>query len=1017
MLQSNAKIIPVFYQVRPSDLRHIETGVYAEAFIKYEKKSRNLEKLKEWKEALQSLSFIAGEEITSFSDCKSIVAAVQKEVHRNKCLHVATYPVGLDSLVKDFEKRCLDELVQDFENQCRLKKGKDKVKIVGIFGIGGVGKTTLAKELYNRKRFNYSRAGFLFDVREASVRSQLPSLQRKLVEDLFDDHPQSFTSTEEGTSYLKNKLERSPLLGFLIVVDDIDHVEQLHALLIMDILDKFDNTLVIVTTRDARVLINAGITVGYHLKGMNRNDGSQLFCWHAFGQPFPLSGYEGFVHAFVDVCGGLPLSLQVLGRHVRGGTASYWRLELDKAKKTLSREVKDRLRISFDALDGEQKEVFMDIACFFLDKPKIIAEQVWKGLGWNAQHALQRLMDKLLVEEIHIFNDDENYRYNEDQTKMEIVFRMHDHLRDLGREMALELSPPHRLWRPQDLKFLESMGFKKILAKTNVRCLHSIFDESMDSQITFFLGQLDICGETSASLPWLQLKGNSTELPNIPSWICLQNLQCLKIKCGRLETLWKNSMQVPTHLKELVISRTSLKEFPDFLGIPGSLENEGKFTSVKAPMSSLEKLEISFENLVSKILISGIHYPSLESIKFHGMERLKEMNLTGVQTLKCLDLTNCRKLKRLTGISDLSNLVWLNISGCPDLEFEYLCLRAMECLQRITFDRNVKMKYFELDGCRSLETTEFGFEKLVQLKIIIDGIGKIGCFHLDECQNLRSVSLNFDLTGLHIAKCPELEELPSLSRQRCLEWIRIDSCKKLRKITLSTTLNNISVTNCRDLQKVVGTGDLIKLTRLIIRECPRLEELPSLPRLSCLKEIEIDSCAKLKNISGVEELHVSKVMRLNYCSNTVIQNCIHKLKIFYEWKEITMDEMRVYCLSLQSALSFFTVLIGRAVDGAESTLNESLFSDATIDVDAVTRITTRETEWSKLSAIIGCFVQGKRIVTLGTSYKLVSNFVKFEDMLSMYGITNNGFWVEVKKDEEWKIALLLRLIVERLYDS
>ncbi|GLJ06479.1 hypothetical protein SUGI_0040160 [Cryptomeria japonica] len=139
ILESQAKIIPVFYGVNPSDLRIIKKGVYAEAFIKYEEKGRYLEKLNEWKEALQSLSLIAGEEFHSDWDCQKIVTAVQKEVQRKTHPHVAEYPVGLNNLVKDLERRCLQELVQDFENQCGLKKRKDKVKVVGIFGMGGSG--------------------------------------------------------------------------------------------------------------------------------------------------------------------------------------------------------------------------------------------------------------------------------------------------------------------------------------------------------------------------------------------------------------------------------------------------------------------------------------------------------------------------------------------------------------------------------------------------------------------------------------------------------------------------------------------------------------------------------------------------------------------------------------------------------------------------------------------------------------------------------------------------------------
>ncbi|GLJ33118.1 hypothetical protein SUGI_0666510 [Cryptomeria japonica] len=81
----------------------------------------------------------------------------------------------------------------------------------------------------------------------------------------------------------------------------------------------------------------------------------------------------------------------------------------------------------------------MDIVCFFVGKRKSIAERVWEGSGWNGQHALETLKDKCLVELEGIKNDE---------------LRMHDHLRDLGREMAPEFGPPHRLWRPADLKYL-----------------------------------------------------------------------------------------------------------------------------------------------------------------------------------------------------------------------------------------------------------------------------------------------------------------------------------------------------------------------------------------------------------------------------------------------------------------------------------------------------------------------------------------------------------------------------------
>ncbi|XP_057846334.2 disease resistance protein Roq1-like [Cryptomeria japonica] len=692
MLQSQAKIIPVFYGVKPSDLRHIETGAYAEAFTKYREKGRYLEKLNEWKKALQSLSLIAGEEFNSNLHCQNIVAAVQKEVQRKTRLHVAQYPVGLNNLVKDFEKRCLHDLVQDFENQCGLKKRVDKAnKIVGIFGMGGSGKTTLVKELFNQKRSNYSRASFLFDVRETFERRELPSLQIKLLKDLFHRHDLSFTNTEEGVSYLKDSLQRSPAhLNFLIVVDDIDHVEQLNALLVMDIFNRLGNSLVIVTTRDVGVLISAGITNGYRLKGIDRKYGSELFCWHAFDQPNPCSGYEELVNSFVDVCGGLPLSLQVLGRHVHGRSEDYWRSELIQVRKALPRDIKQRVRISFDALNAEEKQIFMDISCFFGGREQSIAEEAWEASGWNCQHALKSLRDKCLVEERDISSH----------------LRIHDHLRDLGREMALDLSPPHRLWRPQDLKSLESMGLKNILTKTNVRCFHSFFDKSLNLQVTFLLGQSNICGETSASLLWLQLMDTfiAEPLKSIPSWIPHQSLQYLKIIHGPFETLWENQIQVPTELKSLDI--TYCKQLKSVSGI---------------------------SNIAKLVELNINQCPDLE-----------ELTLGYLSCLKKVTIHNCNNLKGVSGISNLTKLVKLEIFCCWKLKFECFCLGGMKCLESITFDESVYVKYFVLYGCKMLQTIKFGCVDLVELSI---------------------------------RGCPELNEIPDF-RASCVERIIIDGCGK-----------------------------------------------------------------------------------------------------------------------------------------------------------------------------------------------------------------------------------------------
>ncbi|XP_059064192.1 disease resistance protein Roq1-like [Cryptomeria japonica] len=666
MLQSSAKIIPVFNDVEPSALGHIEKGVYGKAFSEYESKKRYTEKLEEWKQALQSISFIAGEKFNR--DYEKMVLAVQKEVQRRRFLHVAKYPVGLSKLVEHFERHCIDKLVQDFETQFEMnEQGEVKSKIVGIFGMGGVGKTTLSKELFNRKRSDYSRSCFLFDVREAPVKKDLHSLQMKLLRELFDERDRpSFSSVEDGTSCLSNHFTGSGNPNFLIVLDDINHQEQLDALLVSDELNNSSNSLVIVTTRDVGVLINAGITVGYHLKGMDTDDAKELFCWHAFSQPYPSSGYEKLVDLFVDVCGGLPLSLQVLGKHVHGEDQKFWELELNKVTKTLPQDIHKRLRISIEMLDNEEKQIFMDVACFFIGELTKDAIRAWEGSGWSAQHALLRLKNKCLVEEI------KDYKFRgqfedlfEDSREEMLVLRMHDHLRDLGREMADELSHPRRLWRSQHLQSLKSKGYENILTKANFRCLHSFSDASMGFTIKYFLEESDNIVETSTALLWLELNYWTHTLPSIPPWIPLQNLQYLQIRGGGLESLWQNDVQVPFQFKELRIYH----------------------------QWELKKLSLGFLRF-------------LEEITIHDCKNLK--SVTGISDL--------RKLVELNiGLSGLSKLVELNINSCQKVE--ELCLVQLSRLEFCLISDLLTLKRFEVKGCKNLVTINGIFWNPVKLNI------------------------------------------------------------------------------------------------------------------------------------------------------------------------------------------------------------------------------------------------------------------------------------------------------------
>ena len=149
---------------------------------------------------------------------------------------------------------------------------------------------------------------------------------------------------------------------------------------------------------------------------------------------------------------------------------------MGKAKKTLPHDIQKRLRLSIDTLDNEEKQIFMDVACFFIGELKKDAIGVWEASGWSAQHALRRLKDKCLIEEVENYYEFRPRLEDVFENSKILVLRMHDHLRDLGREMADELNQPCRLWRFRSSKLLVCFLFHQISAsQCDIRNLYKTF--------------------------------------------------------------------------------------------------------------------------------------------------------------------------------------------------------------------------------------------------------------------------------------------------------------------------------------------------------------------------------------------------------------------------------------------------------------------------------------------------------------------------------------------------------------
>lgn len=211
---------------------------------------------------------------------------MQKKVGKEP-LHVATLPIGLDEKLQHFERMVLWE----------QQKNRGAPNIVGIVGLGRVGKTTLAKFFFNTKRSDYQQSCFLHDVRDAAARCHLPSLQSEIYKDLTGGD-KVMHNVDEGIATLKDRLS---CLQSLIVLDDVDDVEQLGALFspLKDVIRS--DSLILLISHNRDVLRKcAGIQESsiYMMTGLDLECSQQLFCSYAFNHSYPTMEYENLVGEF-----------------------------------------------------------------------------------------------------------------------------------------------------------------------------------------------------------------------------------------------------------------------------------------------------------------------------------------------------------------------------------------------------------------------------------------------------------------------------------------------------------------------------------------------------------------------------------------------------------------------------------------------------------------------------------------------------------------------------------------------
>ncbi|XP_023751026.1 disease resistance protein RUN1 isoform X1 [Lactuca sativa] len=792
-----------------------------EAETNANKRSQMAKKIDNWEKALTEVANLKGNDVNGRLETEFIDEVVKDIYLRLR--------VPLRSALPQLIGR---ETSKNFVTSWLKDTSSDTRDILTIFGMGGIGKTSLTKYVYGLHCHEFDTSSYIEDMsrRCAGNFNGLLDLQKQLCSDISKTSPIQGYDFITYTSHIENLVADKKVL---LVLDDIDSLDQLNALLGSKAFHR--GSKIMITTKNVWLTESCLLFKTnpkpkhekYELKCLWETESRKLLCVHAFMCNDPEVGYEEVLEKLVKYCEGHPFALEVLGKSLHNRDVAYWEECIEGLKRENSSPVNNVLRISFDSLSSKNdKDLFKHIACFFVGTDKDVTETILKACNIKTRSGITNLIDRCLLS---------IGRNNK--------LMMHGLLQEMGRFVVREESPDKpwkrsRLWcHEESFKVLkQEKGKGKLLGLSlDMRMLEKEKLGASFELKTDALGKLN--NLMLLQLNYVQINGSYTNFPKELRWLCMHGFPLKSLPSD-----------LPTeNLVALDMSYSNIESFGICYGDPQRLMSRKKLTGSclknKRLLGSLKILNLSFcEELCCLGCFANM--PSLERLIVRNCIGLVEVceSIEACVKLVLVDLSYCNKLEKLPRIiSMLKKVKTLVLDGC-NLGGSQIKITDLEKLTaKIDIDKKPSSS-----AILEAITNDFKFFSISLPSSLVSVSLKNN--------NLSMKSFPIDFSCLSMLKNLYLDGNPFISMPNCLrslprlEMLSMGHCKRLasvehppqtlRKLILFSTFKPL-------LRKVVFHPEMSPLDLII----PWKLLAPS--------SLEIQGIVKIQPIEGVEE----KVLR------------------------------------------------------------------------------------------------------------------------------------------------------------